>query len=223
MEFLDFIDKIHVIQVNNEMYLNLKIYDLFNIGYQYLDLLTNEILKQNIYTNVKKLYLRSVNTAFNLNHLKQIQVLDISQTDFISDKDIEELNPIELNISFNPNVTNLNHMSSLKKLMICGSKISYDGINKLKLKVVDITDSYLTSSLFSEQSDIEIIDEYFYGDDDDIYSDISSDDDNDYNNDDYDDDDDMDDRYYSYCDGLSSLEKNTGDYCSYEEFCSTRY
>ena len=251
MEFLDFIDKIHVIKVNNEMYLNLKIYDLFDTEYRYLDLLTNEILKQNIYTNINKLYLANTNTAFNLNHLKQLKVLDISNTTLISDKDIEELNltelymrsintsfnlnhfkqlrvlniadnklisdkdieelnPEELDISYNPCIRNLNHMSNLRNLTARESKIGYDGINKLKLKVIDITDSYLISNLFSEQPDIEIIDDNFYE-----YEDEDEDEDR---NEDYDDD--MDNQYCNYHDGLSSLERNTGDYCSYEEYCA---
>ena len=255
MEFLEFLDKIHIIKVNRDMYLNLKIYDLFDIRYQYIDLLTNEILKQNIYTKINKLCLANTNTAFNLNHLKQIKVLDISDTtlisgkdieelnltelymraidtsfnlnhfkqlrvlniaecELISDKDIEELNPEELDISYNHCIRNLNHMSNLKNLTARKSKIGHDGINKLKLKVIDITDSYLISSLFSEQSDIEIIDDNCYRDD--LYEKNN----NYYSDDDYDD---MEDRYDNYCDDLTSFERNTGDYCSYDEYCSTRY
>lgn len=161
MEYIEFIDKIRIIRINTETYSNLKIYDLYDISYLYLSKLTDNILKQNIYRDVAKLNLYYTSNVTDINHLKQIDVLDISINPYIesgiNNNGIRDLNPKYLNIDNNINITNINHMSNLIELEACGTIISFGGICKLNLKKIYIYRAKITKEMFMGYANIAVI------------------------------------------------------------------
>src|SRR5439155_2776860 len=96
---LDFLSQIRFRQICKFYYNNLQIIDLYNIDYKYRILLNDKILKNYSYTE----YLNAshMENIKNINHMKNLKILDCGWNFSISDKDIIDLNLIELNISNN--------------------------------------------------------------------------------------------------------------------------
>lgn len=98
------------------------------------------------YSSIKKLkYIYYLDISYNI-YLKKlpksnIRILHLVGNVVIFDKDIEHLDLIELDCSFNMKITKISHFQNLEKLIICyQSSIKEDEINKCKnLKYLDIT------------------------------------------------------------------------------------
>ena len=167
MSFSKFSDQITVTKINKDMHDSLKIHNMYDIDDKYRKKLTDDILRQNIYSDVEELNLRSVAGVTDVNHLKNIRLLDISATSpdkdsnqhTIGNEGIKHINPTILNVECNINITNIGHMSKLKMLIATSSRIKYDDIKDLEnLKSVDITDTYMVPEDFENMDGVRIID-----------------------------------------------------------------
>lgn len=113
-QYLCFKDKLNFRRVSKR-FRDLEIIDLFNVNNEIKRRLTEDILRQRKYQNLKML--RISGPRMNLNFLKKIKKLDISMSGF-NHCDFEELELEFLNVSHCPNITDLSKMTSLKELII---------------------------------------------------------------------------------------------------------
>lgn len=227
LEYSEFIDQINICRVNTNMYGNLKIRDLYYVHIMYRQNFTDHVLKQKIYSETENIDLSYAKNVTDINYLKNIKLLDISvpfsetynenediidEPSLINNDSIKEINPINLNLCGNKSITNISHMSNLKYLNASYSNITFEHIKNLKLKTIKIAGTTMNKDMFIGMPDTIVI-EYSYDDDGD-YDDY--DDYDDYNGNNYDSE--MEDRYDDYLYGLSSFERNTGDYSSFNEY-----
>jgi hypothetical protein len=134
---LDFLSKIRLRCVSKNLH-KLEIHDFFNIPFQYINLLNDEILFN--YNFIKYLDASYNSKITNISHMKNLIKLDASgYFSKINDNSIKNINLQYLNASHNPFITNVNHMDKLIELdaygEFCG--ISDDGIKNLNLIKLD--------------------------------------------------------------------------------------
>src|SRR5207248_2482478 len=101
-QLLDFLSKIRLRQINKIFYKILNIYDFYNIDKKYLDKLKDDILINYKYIE----YLDSSHNSYikNIGWMKHLKKLNVSFYNYGNDIDqnnINGLNLIELNISYN--------------------------------------------------------------------------------------------------------------------------
>ena len=128
-----FFDKIRLKSVNKYLYSVVKITDLYDIDDNLLNKLDDNILIN--YCHVLKLNAKDNPNITNVNHMIYLQKLNASNGNCfkcgfhcgrdcnlqcgISDDSIKDLNLIELNANFNPNIINIGHMNKLQILHSC--------------------------------------------------------------------------------------------------------
>src|SRR5687767_1539385 len=103
--------QIKLIQIDKLCNEKVKLHDFYNVNVKF----TDEILKS--YHNVKYLNVCNDSEVTNINHMKELRILDARRNSGIKNEGIKECDKIiELNASDNPKVTYVNHMRELKKL-----------------------------------------------------------------------------------------------------------
>lgn len=115
-EMSDFIVKIRILATCNFFSQLLSIYDLSKIGYCYINKLDENILRQEKYARVTKLYVAN-SFISNISYLSNLVYLNAQNSSCrISQTSIQCLNLSELIIDDNIHIINLNHMSHLRIL-----------------------------------------------------------------------------------------------------------
>lgn len=141
LEYTDFLDQIRLRQVCRSFHL-LSIYDFFDIPFMHKNLLTDDIIKQ--HPNIKYL-----NVGFQITNVSHLQLLTklvvCTNKSQISNSNISECtNLIYLDISYNQQITNLNHCKRLEVLISSTNSLQY--INEcVNLKILIIPwNKYIT-------------------------------------------------------------------------------
>lgn len=128
---------------------NLYVIDLCNIDYKLKIKITDTVLKQKKFMNIK--YLDASNNRYvtTVNHFDKLVVLNAEGSECgIDQKGISKLENLEeLHLFFNFNITDINHLKKLKILDLkFGSGVKQQGISELKnlteLDVYDNSDIY---------------------------------------------------------------------------------
>ena len=133
---LDLEYQIYFIQINKQ-FNKLKIIDLYNIKYKYLEKLNDNILQ--IYKDCERLYAKDNKNVKNINHLTNLKILNCVGHCGVSDEDIQNLDLITLKCSYNEKITKINHMKNLKNLECqYHGNLNNDGVVGLDLKKLNI-------------------------------------------------------------------------------------
>jgi len=143
--FLDFVDKMNYREIYKR-FNKFEITDLYNIDNEYTSKLNQNILKQSTYANVTQLCVDVATNITDLNFLKKlkrVRFINYHRNTNVYDRNhgvtndgIKYLNLEELCVGANFCITNLNQLTTLKKLDISGSscKVGDNGIKNLKLE-----------------------------------------------------------------------------------------
>src|SRR5439155_556418 len=135
---LDFLSQIRFRQISRFYYKNLQITDLFNIDYKYIKLLNDKILKK--YPYVEFSNASRINRIKNINHMKNLKKLFCIGDCGIDNKNMKNLNLIELNVNYNSKIKNIGHMKNLKVLICEGNcGIKNKDIKELNLIELDVS------------------------------------------------------------------------------------
>lgn len=120
---------------------NLKVTDFSNVKYKYASLLTDDILKN--YPYITKLKISNNVKINNLNHFKKLEELYFYGNCDLDNESLKGLNLKKLVLFDNPNLTDINHLTNLKELIIIDSKcgIGNDGIKNLNVKYLNVTNN----------------------------------------------------------------------------------
>lgn len=135
---IDFINQIRLRQICKILYEKLIIYDFYSINRKYLNLLTDDILKN--YKNIFNLQIIT-NHIQNINHIITLQKLCISTCNQM--KEINNLTNLKELITVNPHIKNISNLTKLEKLTaqrssgICDSDI----IGLTNLSELDVWDN----------------------------------------------------------------------------------
>ena len=150
--FLDFVDKMNYREIYKR-FNKFEITDLYNIDNEYTSKLNQNILKQSTYANVTQLCVDVATNITDLNFLKKlkrVRFINYHRNTNVYDRNhgvtndgIKYLNLEELCVGANFCITNLNQLTTLKKLDICGfsCKVGDTGIKNLKLEELDVEDN----------------------------------------------------------------------------------
>ena len=112
---------------------NLSITDLYDIEEKYLNVLTNNILRLDIFKYVTKLKANNKKIT-NVSFMTNLKILYASCYPGINQNGINGLDLVELNASYNDKVINVSFMKNLKKLNVSENRgIDQNGINGLDL------------------------------------------------------------------------------------------
>src|SRR5258705_153770 len=112
--FLDFLSTIRLRQVS-KLHYGLKIYDFLNIPKEYINKLTNEIIKK--YPFIQKLDANNNPKITNVSYLTNLEILWASGNRGIDNNGLTDcINIKELNANDNPKITNVSHMTKLEIL-----------------------------------------------------------------------------------------------------------
>jgi len=113
----DFLAQIRLRCANKLFYHRLEICDFYSIEWQYIKLLTDDILKN--YSSITKLSARSNSEITNVNHLTRLEILDAGcPNNGITDAGIVSITNLkELYAYGNPGITNINHLTRLEILI----------------------------------------------------------------------------------------------------------
>ena len=133
---LDFLSQIRFRQISKLHYSNLHIIDLYHIHYKYLELLNDEILKN--YPYIEFLNAFDNRKIKNIDHMKNLKILNCSHLCGISDENIKGLDLTKLYTDFNPKIKNIGHMKNLK-VLYCGGNC---GIADEDIKDLDLRELY---------------------------------------------------------------------------------
>ena len=99
-DYLDFIDILHH-KIVCKRFKSIKVKDLYNIDFKYLQNLNDHILKQ--YTDVIELKISNIYVT-NLNHMTKLRKLYINWNCGVGDQGISALNLEELDVQYNPKI-----------------------------------------------------------------------------------------------------------------------
>src|SRR5690606_30605214 len=136
VDFSKIKESLFICRLNKKTYKKIKIHYLNEDKFS--QKITNKILKQKKYSHLISLNLSNNSQILNVNHMKNLKILDAGEDCGIDDEGISKLNLIELDASYNEEITNVNHMTNLKILDAgenCG--IDDEGISKLNLIKLD--------------------------------------------------------------------------------------
>src|SRR3972149_8356412 len=114
--FLSFNSLINLSSINKHFYNNVHVINLLDIRDKYLRNLTDSILKQSKYLNVR--YFNADNNLLltSVNHLTKLEVLYVDNCCGIGDDGFKNINLRLLGANGNSKITIVNHMTKLKTL-----------------------------------------------------------------------------------------------------------
>lgn len=113
--YLPLKDQIKICNLNKIHYQEIMIYDL--IDEKYSAKLSDKILEQNKFSNLKRLCAKNNPNIKNINHLANLEELDCSSRCGIADENIKPLFKLtKLIANCNPKIKNINHLINLEEL-----------------------------------------------------------------------------------------------------------
>ena len=144
--FYDLRDTINLYNLNKDHQDNIIITNLYDIPYEYLTGLNQQIIEQNKYKYVKKLNAYDNKEIKNVNHMKNLKILDCGSVYWmagaIDQNGISELNLIELIASNNARIKNVNHMKKTLKILNCSYDCGIDQNGISELNLIELRMSY---------------------------------------------------------------------------------
>lgn len=114
--------------------------DLCNRNSEYLQKITQKVLKQQKFKYIEKLNASYNKYVYNVNHLKNtLKVLYCAYDSGIDQKGISDVQLQYLNANFNTKIKNVNHMKHTLEILFCiyDCGIDQKGISELNLKKLD--------------------------------------------------------------------------------------
>lgn len=127
---LDLISSLRLFSCCKNYNNRLCIEDLKNISKQQRLNLTNDILKQKKFRNLKYLNISNNQNVTEIDHLIRLEILIArGMKCVLNQSSIQNLNLVELDVHNNLRITDLNHMTRLEKLDISQKHLELDQIN----------------------------------------------------------------------------------------------
>lgn len=142
MEFCNLRDKLTITVLSTHLYDSLYIYSFHDCDANLVLRITDDIIKQQVYTKLQYLNLNGNLYVTDINHLKNLKELDAHGSCKLNNNGIKELNIKTLKVSDNPNITDITHMTDIVYLDASGNcGLTDEGIKNINPRFLKVADN----------------------------------------------------------------------------------